>query len=175
MLAWLWAASAGAQAPIENRIDTLPSGELMLVQSTLLEAPLEKAWAAYTEPEAWKQWVTPVVEMDFRINGSIRSHYDLGASIGSPGTVVIHVLNYIPMEQITMQAELAENFPEFMRGEEKNLYSIVRFEPRGKSQTLVTLYGIGYPNEDRWRDLMQFFVQGNEQTLRKLQQFLEGE
>ncbi len=108
-----------------SQIDTLPSGELTLTQSIIINTSVDKVWKSYTEPEEWKKWVTPVVEMDFKINGTIKSHYDSTATIGDKGTIVNHILNYIPYRQITMQAELNENFPEFMVGEEKNLYSIV--------------------------------------------------
>lgn len=163
--------------PIETRatskIDTLPSGELMLEQEIVIDAPVAELWSAYTTAEAWKKWVTPVVEIDFKINGTIKSHYDPNAKIGDKGTIIIHILNYIPHQQITMQAEIAENFPEFMKGEEKNLYSIVEFTPLDANSTKVSLYGIGYKNETQWHDLMKFFIQGNEMTLNNLKKYAE--
>lgn len=156
-----------------SKIDTLESGELMLIQGIIINANVEKLWKAYTTPSEWKKWVTPVVEMDFRINGTIKSHYDSTATIGDKGTIVTHILNYIPYQQITMQAELNENFPAFMKGEEKNLYSIVKFEELSAEKTKLTIYGIGYKNEQQWRDLLKFFIQGNEMTLNKLKKHLE--
>lgn len=156
-----------------SKLDTLQSGELMLKQEIVVNAPVERLWQAYTTEKDWKEWVTPIVEMDFKINGTIKSHYDPKAKIGDKGTIVIHILNYIPNKQITMQAEVAENFPEFMKGEEKNLYSIVEFSAINNSTTKVSLYGIGYKNEQRWLDLMKFFIQGNEMTLNNLKKFVE--
>ncbi|MEQ8244073.1 SRPBCC domain-containing protein [Fulvivirga sp.] len=156
-----------------SETDTLPSGELMLKQEILINASIEKVWNAYTTTEGWKAWVTPIVEIDFKINGTIKSHYDSTATIGDKGTIVNHVLNYIPYKLITMQAELNENFPEFMIGEEKNLYSIVEFEKLGENQTKLTIYGIGYKNEQQWIDLLKFFIQGNEMSLNKLKNYLE--
>ncbi|WP_147374053.1 SRPBCC family protein [Flagellimonas lutimaris] len=156
-----------------SQTDTLPSGELMLKQEVVINTSIEKVWNAYTTPEGWKGWVTPIVEMDFRINGTIKSHYDSTASIGDKGTIVNHILNYIPYELITMQAELNENFPEFMIGEEKNLYSIVDFHKLSENQTKLTIYGIGYKNEQQWIDLLKFFIQGNEMSLNKLKNYLE--
>lgn len=156
-----------------NRIDTIPSGELMLTQEIIINAPVDKVWNAYTLPEEWKKWVTPVVEMDFKINGTIKSHYDTTASIGDKGTIINHILNYIPYKQITMQAELNDNFPAFIKGEERNLYSIVEFEKSDENKTRLTLYGIGYKNEQKWHQLLNFFIQGNEMTLNKLKEYLE--
>lgn len=156
-----------------SKIDALPSGELMLTQEIIINTSVNKIWKAYTDLVEWKKWVTPVVEMDFKINGIIKSHYDSTATIGDKGTIVTHILNYIPNKQIKMQAELNENFPEFMKGEEKNLYSIVELEKISEGQTKLTIYGIGYKNEQQWRDLLKFFIQGNEMTLNKLKSFLE--
>ena len=72
-----------------------------------------------------------------------------------------------------MQAELNENFPTFMIGEEKNLYSIVDFDKLSDNQTKLTIYGIGYKNEQQWIDLLKFFIQGNEMSLNKLKNYLE--
>ncbi|MBN2777388.1 MAG: SRPBCC domain-containing protein [Bacteroidales bacterium] len=157
----------------KSQIDTLPSGELMLTQTININASVDKVWNLYTTPEGWKKWVTPVVEMDFKINGTIKSHYDSTATVGDKGTIVNNILNYIPYQQITMQAELNENFPEFMIGEEKNLYSIVDFEKLDLNKTRLTIYGIGYKNEQQWRDLLKFFIQANEMTLNKLKKYLE--
>ncbi len=156
-----------------SQTDTLPSGELMLQQEIVINTSVEKVWNAYTTPEGWTKWVTPIVEMDFKINGTIKSHYDSTATIGDKGTIVNHILNYIPKKQITMQAELNENFPAFMIGEEKNLYSIVDFEKMDENQTKLTIYGIGYKNDQQWRELLKFFIQGNEMSLNKLKKYLE--
>jgi uncharacterized protein YndB with AHSA1/START domain len=159
---------------VQSTIDTLPSGELMLKQEIVIQAPLEAAWSAYTSPEAWKKWVTPVVDIDFRINGTIRSHYNPGATIGDDGTITIHILNYIPEKQITMQAEIGEGFPEFIRENAENLYSIVEFDQVSDHSTRVRLYGMGYGTDPQWQEFMQFFIQGNELSLNNLKDFLEA-
>lgn len=157
----------------KSQTDTLPSGELMLRQEIVINAPIDSVWNAYSTAEGWQGWVTPVVEMNFKINGTIKSHYDTTATIGDKGTIVNHILNYIPYKLITLQAELNENFPEFMIGEEKNLYSIHEFEKLNNEQTRVTIYGLGYKNEPQWIDLLHFFIQANEYSLKKLKSFLE--
>lgn len=159
----------------QSTVDTLPSGELMLKQEILINTSLEKAWKAYTSAEVWKKWVTPVVDIDFRINGTIRSHYNPEASIGDEGTITIHILDYVPNKQITMQAEIGEGFPEIIRDNAKNLYSIVEFDQISEHSTKVSLYGLGYGTDPQWQEFLQFFTQGNEMTLNSLKEFLESE
>ncbi|MGC9472393.1 MAG: SRPBCC family protein [Bacteroidales bacterium] len=156
-----------------SRTDTLPSGELMLRQEILIDAPVARVWDAFTRPADWQQWVSPVVEMDIRNNGYIRSHYSKDARIGDPGTVVIRILTLAPGELLVMQAETGDNFPAFIREKEKDLYSIFRFEPVNEETTQVVLYGTGYLNEPGWTEFMQFFIHGNESTLNRLKAYLE--
>lgn len=156
-----------------SQTDTLQSGELMLKQEIVINTSVDNVWKAFTEPEHWKKWATPVVEIDFRVNGTIRSNYNPNAKIGDKGTITLHIPFYIPKQQIVMQAEIADNFPEFIKGEEKNLYSINDFQKISDNQTKVTIYGIGYRNEQRWQELLNFFVQGNELMLNNLKKSLE--
>ena len=145
------------------------------MQTITLPATVTQVWNAYTTESGWKGWVTPVVEMDFRINGTIKSHYDSTAHIGDKGTIVTHILNYVPHRQITMQAELTENFPEFMQSDAANLYSFVTFESLDNNRSKLTNYGIGYKNEKKWLDLLQFFIRGNEQSLLQLKKYLSSD
>lgn len=154
-------------------VDTLPSGELMLVQQVVLSTPVSRAWLAYTTEEDWRRWVAPKVDMDIRVNGTIRSQYDTTAQIGDKGTIVLHILNYIPEKMITMQADLAENFPDFVKEDARDLYSVVLFERIDGTTSRVTQYGIGYKNEPRWHELLKFFIRGNEWTLNRLKEYLE--
>jgi len=158
----------------ESTLDTLPSGELILIHEITINSPVEKVWMAYASPEIWKKWVTPVVDMDFRINGTIRSHYDPSAKIGDEGTITNHILNYIPEKLITMQAEIGEGFPGFIRENEKNLYSIVKFHKISETSTRLVLYGMGYGTGPQWQKFIQFFIQGNEMTLNNLKDLLES-
>lgn len=60
-----------------------------------------------------------------------------------------------------------------MIGEEKNLYSIVDFDIMDENQTKLTIYGIGYKNDQQWRELLNFFIRGNEMSLSNLKKYLE--
>ena len=74
---------------------------------------------------------------------------------------------------LTLQAELTKNFPEFMKADAKDLYNMILFEAISATKTKVTSYGIGYKNNDKYRSLMTFFIQGNEQSYHNLISYLE--
>jgi len=166
-------SSSLALGQVTSKTDTLQSGELMLTQEVVINASVGTVWKAFSDPGHWKKWATPVVEMDFRINGTIKSNYNPDAEIGDAGTITLHIPFYIPERQIVMQAEIANNFPEFSKGDEKNLYTVNDFQKINDNRTKVTIYGIGYKNEPKWQKLLGFFVRGNELMLNNLKKSLE--
>lgn len=158
---------------ITTRIDTTQSGGLIMIQEFTVDAPIDKAWQAYTTEEGWKSWAVPIAEVDFKINGTIKTNYNPNGTIGDSTTIVTHVLNYVPKRLITLQAEITENFPAFMKEDEKDLYNVIEFEETGESQIKIISYGIGYKNTQKYQDLMGYFVKANEESLLQLIRYLE--
>ena len=160
---------------MSNRIDTTATGTLILVEEVLLDAPLASVWDAYTTEEAWTKWATPLVEMDFKINGTIKTNYNIEGTIGDSTTNTLYVVNYVPHKLITMQADINKNWPEFMKKDQKDMYNVILFEALTPSRTKLTSYGMGYKNNEKYQELMKFFIKGNAWTYNKLREYLEQE
>ena len=154
-------------------IDSSQTNNMVLKQSFLVNVPLDSVWNAYTTKKGWESWATAIAEVDFKINGLIRTNYNKNGKIGDESTITLHVINYIPKHMLTLQAELTENFPEFMKTDEKDLFNMVVFEEIEPSKTKVISYGIGYKNNKKYISLMKFFIQGNEQSYLNLISYLE--
>ncbi|MEQ9278162.1 MAG: SRPBCC domain-containing protein, partial [Balneola sp.] len=153
---------------LENRItsavDSTDQGELILVQTFEVNTSLESVWNAYTTKKGWENWATPVAEIDFKAGGLIQTNYDKNAEIGDEGTITLHVVNYIPQKMITLQAELTENFPEFMKADAEDLFNVITFNELEQNRTQIISYGLGYKNNEKYKQLMKFFIQGNESS-----------
>ena len=160
---------------ITSRIDSSYPGELVLIQEFSVRAPLKAVWDAYTTREGWESWAVPLADIDFRVGGYIKSNYDPEGRIGDSNTIVIHIINYVPERLITLQAEISENFPEFMRSDAKNFFNVICFGEKEPGLTHVQSYGIGYKNSEKYLALMNYFVKANEMSLRKLIAYLEGD
>ena len=161
----------------ENRIasviDSSETRNMVLKQSFEVRVPLDSVWNAYSTKKGWESWATPIAEIDFKVNGTIRTNYNKNGKIGDDSTITLHIINYVPKTIITLQAEITKNFPQFMQEDEKDLYNVILFEPIGPSKTKVTSYGIGYKRNEKYMSLMKFFIQGNEQSYRNLISYLE--
>lgn len=170
-------SAQSTEPDLENRItsavDSTDQGELILVQTFEVNTSLESVWNAYTTKKGWENWATPVAEIDFKAGGLIQTNYDKNAEIGDEGTITLHVVNYIPQKMITLQAELTENFPEFMKADAEDLFNVITFNELEQNRTQIISYGLGYKNNEKYKQLMKFFIQGNESSYKNLIKYLE--
>ncbi|WP_105016848.1 SRPBCC domain-containing protein [Polaribacter porphyrae] len=158
---------------ILSEIDTTIANNIVLKQSFTVNVPIDSVWNAYTTKKGWESWATSIAEVDFKINGRIRTNYNKKGEIGDKNTITLYVVNYIPKKQITLQAKLTKNFPEFMKKDEKDLFNIIHFKEINTSKTEVISYGIGYKNSKKYNSLLKFFIQGNVTSCGNLINYLE--
>ena len=81
----------------------------------------------------------------------------------------------MPKKLITLQAEITDNFPDFMKKEAKDFYNVIYFDELPGGKTNVKSFGIGYKNTPKYLGLMKFFIPANEKTLMNLIAYLEKE
>ena len=158
---------------VTSVVDSTMIDNVVLQQSFVVNVPIDSVWNAYTTKKGWESWATAIADIDFKINGIIKTNYNKAGKIGDESTITLHILNYIPKQMLTLQAELTNNFPEFMKADEKDLYNVILFEEVSPSKTKVISYGIGYKNNEKYMSLMKFFIQGNEQSYLNLISYLE--
>jgi len=158
---------------VKSEIDSSNVNNMVLKQSFIVNVALDSVWNAYTTKIGWESWATAIADIDFKINGIIKTNYNKSGKIGDESTITLHILNYVPKRMLTLQAELTKNFPEFMKADEKDLYNVILFEEVSPSKTKVTSYGIGYKNNEKYMSLMKFFIRGNEQSYLNLISYLE--
>lgn len=158
---------------IQSQLIKTDSNDLILLQEVVVEAPVEEVWNAYTTEEGWRSWASPVVEIDLRAGGTIRTHYGADAKIGDPGTNTLHILNYVPLRLLTLQAEVEDRWPEVMKQDAGNLMNVIIFESPTPAQTRILSYGVGYRDSEAYTELMNFFIPANEGLFKVLKSSLE--
>ena len=159
---------------ITSRVETTAAGELILVETVEIRASLAAVWEAFTTPAGYASWAAPVVEIDLRVGGTIRTHYDPSAQIGDADTIVLRVVSYVPERLLTLQADISQNWPAIISEQAAQLYNVILFEPVTDDHTRVVSYGLGYRDSDDMRDMMNFFITANAQLYAKLVATLEA-
>lgn len=161
-------------ARISSRVETTPAGELTLVETVDIEAPVSAVWEAYTTSKGFSSWAAPVAVVDLRAGGTIRTHYDPNARIGDPQTNTLRVVNYVPRRMLTLKADIAENWPAVLAAQAEHLYNVILFEAVADDRTRLVSYGLGYLDNPEMRELMTFFITANAQLYEQLIAALEG-
>ncbi len=158
-----------------STIDSTYTPELVLIQEFTVKAPIDAVWNAYTTKRGWESWAVPIAEVDLKVGGYIKTNYNQEGKIGDSTTIVTHIINYVPQRLITLQAEITDNFPDFMKKEAKDFYNIIYFDEMKNGNTTVKSFGIGYKNDPKYLSLMKYFIPANEKTLMNLITYLEKE
>ncbi len=159
---------------VTSKIIKTAAGERVMIQDIWIDAPVKDVWAAFTTEEGWTSWSTPIAKIDFKVGGTIRTHYTEGAKIGDKGTITLHILNYVPERLLTIQAELQDNWPEVMQADHEHLMNVIVFETISEKRTHVISYGVGYGNAPIYDKLLKFFAPANEGLYRKMKKVLEA-
>lgn len=160
--------------PVTSRIEKTEAGERILVHEVTIEAPVADVWKAHTTVEGWTAWSSPLAEIDLRVGGTIRTHYDERAKVGDPGTITLHIVNYVPERVLTLRADVADNWPELMKQDADKLSNVILFEAVDEDATRLCSYGVGYRDTPEYDKLMDFFLEANGQLYAKLIGVLEG-
>jgi uncharacterized protein YndB with AHSA1/START domain len=140
-----------------------------LVTEGIIKAPVDAVWAAFTTKEGQESWNVAHAEIELKVGGKMRTHYDQSGRIGDPNTIENTILCFEPKRMLAIQvANAPEKFP--YKNAIKNTWTVLYFEDVGQSRTRLTLVGLGYGNDDESRKLRNFFDKGNSYTVKKLQE-----
>jgi hypothetical protein len=142
--------------------------ERVLRVESIVPAPAQAVWRAFATEAGLKTWMAPVVALDLRVGGSISTHYNRTASIGSAGTIRLGIVSYLEGEMITLKVNLNANFAAKPRAEDQNLQEIIQMIPLTNGTTKVVSSMIGWGQGKEWDDTFNFFAKGNEWTYRQL-------
>lgn len=159
---------------IVSIIDSTQKNEIVLIQVFTVNAPLDSVWKAYTTKKGWESWAVPIADVKLKVGGYIKTNYNKEGEIGDSTTIVTHIVNYVPQKILTLQAEITDNFPDFMKEEAEDFYNVIYFEELEYGRTNVESYGIGYKNNPKYLSLMSYFVKANEMSLMNLISYLES-
>jgi uncharacterized protein YndB with AHSA1/START domain len=137
------------------------------VTEGLVNAPVAEVWRLFTTAEGFKATGVAYADVDLRIGGLIRSHYDPKGQLGDPETVVNEILAFEPERMLAMRIkEPPASFPH--REAVAGTWTVIYFTPAGADMTLVRIVGMGYRDDAPSQAMREFFAKGNRWTLDEL-------
>jgi hypothetical protein len=143
-------------------------GEKFLRLGIVVDASLSEVWKTIATEEGLKKWIAPVVQLDLRVGGSVKTNYNKTARIEDKGTISLGILSYLPSEMLILKVTLNNTFSEKCRREDKNLQEIIQIKSLGEHTTKITSTMIGWGEGKEWGDTYNFFEKGNTWTFQEL-------
>ena len=144
-----------------------------LVTEGMIEGPVDAVWAALATKEGQESWNVAHAEIDLKIGGKMRTHYDATGRIGDPDTIENTILCFEPNRMLSIQVtNPPAKFP--FKNAIKNMWTVIYFENAEPSRTWLRIIGVGYGDDEESRKLRGFFDKGNAYTLKKLQEKFAG-
>src|SRR5688572_19277220 len=150
----LFAAAAPARA------------ERTLAHEAVINAPLSGVWSAFTTNEGFESWAVAHAEIDLRIGGEMRTHYNPDGVIGDKNTIINQILAFEPLRMLSIRnIKAPEGFPHADLFSQT--WSVIYFDAVDdlRDRTRVRIVGMGWGEGPEWDQLYDFFKTGNAQTL----------
>lgn len=144
--------------------DPEPAAAGSQVTEGFINAPVAEVWGLFTTAAGFKATGVDKAEVDLRIGGLIRTHYDPKGTLGDPETIVNEILAYEPQRMLAMRIKQPPaSFP--YREAVAGTWTVIYFTPAGQDMTQVRIVGLGYRDDDQSRAMRRFFEEGNRWTL----------
>lgn len=143
--------------------------ENRLVHEGVVEGPAEEVWAAFTTKEGQESWMVAHSELELKVGGLMRAHYDPKGALGDPKTIENTIISYDPGRMLSIRVTKApEGFP--FPNAVKGMWTVIYFEAVDPRATRVRIVGLGFGGDEESKKMRAFFDRGNAFTLRKLQE-----
>jgi uncharacterized protein YndB with AHSA1/START domain len=134
------------------------------VTEGFVNAPIAEVWRIFTTSEGFKTTGAAKAEIDLRVGGEIRSHYDSKGVLGDAETIVNEILAYDPERMLAIRIKQAPSkFP--YRDAIAGTWTVIYFTPSGQDMTHVRIVGLGYRDTPESQAMRKFFTEGNRATL----------
>jgi uncharacterized protein YndB with AHSA1/START domain len=137
------------------------------VTEGFIGAPVAEVWRLFTTSEGYLATGVAKAEVDLRIGGTIRSHYDPKGSLGDANTIVNEILAFEPEHMLAIRVQQA---PATLPNREalKGTWTVLYFSPAGENMSHLRIVGLGYTQEPASQALRKFFAEGNRATLDRI-------
>jgi uncharacterized protein YndB with AHSA1/START domain len=145
-----------------------------VVHEGVVEAPLERVWAAFATSEGVRAWLAPHAEIDLRVGGLMRTNYNAQGQLGDPQTIENTILSFEPARMLSIKvSKPPANFP--FANAVRQMWTVVYFDADGPTRTKVREVSLGFGSDEESQRMRAYFSKGNATTLAQLQRhFVAG-
>ncbi len=138
-----------------------------IVSVGIVKAPPAQVWDAWTTDAGLRSWLAPLADIDLRVDGLMRTNYNVKATLGDGGTIENRILSFEPQRMLSIKVQKApQGFP--FPNAVKSMWTVVYFQPTADGSTEVRAVGLGFSEEAESSRMREFFQKGNDYTIEQL-------
>lgn len=144
-----------------------------LVHEAIVAAPVAQVWTAFTTGKGQESWMVAKSDVDLRIGGLMRTHYDPAGQLGDAKGIDNMILAFEPERMFSIKVARAPDtfpFPDAV----KKMWTVIYFDAVPPASTRIRLVGLGFEAGDESQRMRSFFDRGNAYTLQQLQKHFAG-
>jgi len=165
LFALLLAIACGPNPALANG----PREDDRLVHEGVVAAPVGDVWAAFTTGKGQESWMVAHSEVELKVGGRMRTHYDPKGVTGDPKTIENEIICYDPGRMLSIKvSKPPEGFP--FPNAVRSMWTVIYFEVVSPRTTRVRIVGLGFGDDEESKRMRAFFDRGNAFTLKKLQE-----
>ena len=143
--------------------------ETPLVHEGIVAASVAEVWGAFTTKEGLESWMVAHSEIELKVGGRMRTHYDPQGKLGDSKTIENTIICYDPRRMLSIKvSKPPEDFP--FANAVKTMWTVIYFEADSPQTTRVRIVGLGFGDDEESQKMRAFFDRGNAFTLKKLQE-----
>jgi uncharacterized protein YndB with AHSA1/START domain len=139
-----------------------------VINEGIVDAPLEKVWAAWSTSDGLRSWLAPHADIDLRLGGLMRTNYNASGTLGDSQTIENVILSFEPLRMISIRvAKAPDRFP--FPNAIQRMWTVIYFEAVDSARTRVRSVSLGFEANEESQKMRAFFAEGNATTLTQLQ------
>lgn len=139
------------------------AAEPQVTEGFINTSPAE-VWRIFTTAEGYKLTGAALAEVDLKVGGQIRAHYNPQGKLGDAETIVNEILAYEPERMLAMRIKQAPaTFP--YKDAVAGTWTVIYMNPAGDNMTQVRIIGLGYTDTPPSQAMRKYFAEGNRWTL----------
>ena len=121
-----------------------------------IEEPVEKVWWRWTTHDGLKTFLGKENKIELRPGGAFEIYFLLENPEGLRGSEGCKILSYLPYQMLSFSWNAPPQHMEVRESEFKT-WVVVNFIPLSDHQTEVTLSHLGWPGDEKWTPVYDYF------------------
>jgi len=145
-----------------------------IVKTKTINQPLDTVWWRWTTHEGLKTFFGSDNKIELMPNGAFEIYFLLDNPAGIRGSEGCKVLSFLPQRYFSFSWNAPPQFEEVRKSDYKT-WVVVEFNAISDKQTQITLTHLGWPDDERWMPVFDYFSKAWDVALNNLSKNVQDE